>query len=80
MPAGEIRAGFLHSGGAVQSLEQVRANLAKAKSRYYAGETDNDPVGATGKRWLLPPENDRRCLDTHPRAYRYSEWAFGTSD
>jgi hypothetical protein len=56
------------------TLEQLRERDAKRAAAFYAGETDIHPRGVSGKRWLIPPENDRRCMDTHPRAYSYSEW------
>lgn len=56
------------------NLSQIRAADAKEKAAYYRGDTDRHPHGVSGKRYLLPPEDDNRCWDTAPTAWQFSEW------
>ena len=56
------------------TLESIRAQEAAGKSAFFAGATDRHPQGESGKRWLLPPENDRRCWDTSTAAWEYGEY------
>lgn len=45
------------------TVEQIRAQDARAKSAFFAGEADRHPHGLSARRFLLPYENDRRCFD-----------------
>lgn len=58
-------------------ISEIRARNARRTAAYYKGETNDHPHGFSGKRFILTPEDDRRCLGTSPRAYAASEWAFG---
>jgi len=56
------------------TIEQTRASDAKAKYLYYTGQSNTHPHGESGKRWLLVPEDDKRCRDTSVAGYSLSEW------
>lgn len=45
---------------------------AVAKSAFFSGDTDLHPHGLSGKKWLIPYENDRRMFDAMDMAF--SEW------
>lgn len=57
----------------VTDILKLREIDAKGKANFFAGKTDKHPQGQSGKRFLLPYENDKRCWDTAPFAHGFSE-------
>lgn len=57
-----------------QKLNDLRARDARQKGAFYSGQSDHHPHGASGRRFILPPEDDKRCLDTAPARHAFSEW------
>jgi hypothetical protein len=56
------------------TTEQIRAADAKGKAAFYGGASDRHPQGASGKRWVLPPETTSNTWDTSQNGWRFSEW------
>jgi hypothetical protein len=52
------------------NLLAARAQDAKAKAAFYAGETDRHPHGASC--FITAPEDDRRCTDA--ASPEHGEW------
>ncbi len=58
----------------VDQMNECRARQARSLSAFYSGETDRHPCGTSGRRFVLPPEDDRSCRDTSVAGYPFSEW------
>jgi hypothetical protein len=62
----------------IQDLLNIRARDARRLSAFYLGKTDDHPHGLSGRdRVFLPAAEDKRCLDTSPGGWRFSEWGNG---
>ena len=55
------------------TLLAARAQDARAKAAFYAGETDRHPHGAS--RYITAPEDDRHCDDA--AMLEHGEWCHG---
>jgi len=56
------------------TIEELRAQHAKALSDWYAGITDRHPHGRSGLEGIIPYDLSSDTWDTHPRGWEFSEW------